>query len=436
MTTPDSVLTIASERTGWPLVPLWSIARREDRVGQPDAELLSVYRELGVVRKADRDDNFNRASDDLSAYKVVRKGDLVLNKMKTWQGSLGVSDYDGIVSPAYFTCSVSPNVHGRFLHYLLRSSTYIALYGAASKGIRPNQWDLPYDEFRALPALVPPIVEQRRIADFLDDQVARIDNIIAARRTQASLAEEEFMAHRDEVTLGRGHSSPTARSRWEPFGAVPATWDQTLLRSIPATIQTGPFGSQLHSAEYIDDGWPVVNPAGLKDSRIVRVAGMTISDEVRSRISRHVLRDGDVVFGRRGELGRAALVTAKEDGWVLGTGSLMVRLVKGGPLEPGFLVRLLGTAALRYYFDSVSVGSTMANLNVSILAAMPVLVPRLSVQRTVIGEVAALDRQHRETSRALSRGVTLLLELKRSLITAAVTGEFDVSTADGSQVLP
>jgi type I restriction enzyme, S subunit len=84
--------------------------------------LLSVYRDLGVVRREGRDDNFNQPGDDLSSYLVVRPGDLVLNKMKTWQGSLGVSSFEGIVSPAYFVAEQVRDANPRFLHHLLRSN--------------------------------------------------------------------------------------------------------------------------------------------------------------------------------------------------------------------------------------------------------------------------------------------------------------------------
>jgi type I restriction enzyme S subunit len=169
---------------GWKTVPMWSIATRKDRKGYAEAELLSVYREFGVICKSDRDDNHNVESEDLSSYKFVKRGDLVLNKMKTWQGSLGVSKFEGIVSPAYFVCELSTDVHGPFIHYLLRSKPYIAMYGAASKGIRVGQWDLPYEEFRDLPVLLPPIEEQRRIADYLDEQKIQMDKILSAREKQ------------------------------------------------------------------------------------------------------------------------------------------------------------------------------------------------------------------------------------------------------------
>ena len=116
------------------MVPLRAIYRRVEARDRADLQLLSVYRDLGVVPRAGRDDNFNKASDDLSAYKVVLPGDLVLNKMKTWQGSLGVSAFEGIVSPAYFVGRRIAEVDDRFMHHLLRSAPLIAEYGARSMG--------------------------------------------------------------------------------------------------------------------------------------------------------------------------------------------------------------------------------------------------------------------------------------------------------------
>ncbi len=188
----------SDSRVGWKTVPMWSIATRKDRKGYAEAELLSVYRAFGVIRKSDRDDNHNVESEDLSSYKFVKKGDLVLNKMKTWQGSLGVSKFEGIVSPAYFVCELSPNVHGPYIHFLLRSEPYIAMYAAASKGIRVGQWDLPYEEFRDIPVLLPPIEEQRRIADYLEHETSKVAQIIEYKEKLLIALANEFASFVDE----------------------------------------------------------------------------------------------------------------------------------------------------------------------------------------------------------------------------------------------
>ena len=122
--------------------PIRYLLRERDVRGQTNEQVLSVYRDHGVVPKSGRTDNFNKTPEDLSSYKLVRKGDVVLNKMKAWQGSLGVSEFDGIVSGDYLVCRAISPVDGRFLHHLLRSWPMIQEYRLRSEGIRPSQWRL------------------------------------------------------------------------------------------------------------------------------------------------------------------------------------------------------------------------------------------------------------------------------------------------------
>ena len=106
----------------------WIMVNKSLR-NQPDAEVLSLYRDWGIVPKRSRDDNHNVTSEDTSNYKVVKKGDFVINKMKAWQGSMAVSDYDGIISPAYYVCSfTNNNICKRYIHHLLRNDSYKTEY--------------------------------------------------------------------------------------------------------------------------------------------------------------------------------------------------------------------------------------------------------------------------------------------------------------------
>lgn len=173
-------------------VRLRHLFARRDLTGRSDLQMLSVYRDYGVVPRAGRDDNYNKPGEDLSTYRVVRRGDLVLNKMKTWQGSLGISRYDGIVSPAYFVARPLTDDYPEFLHHLLRSSPLIAEYAARSKGIRPSQWDLPWEEFQSIFVELPPAATQRCIANYLDRETARIDALMAAKRRMVELLEERW----------------------------------------------------------------------------------------------------------------------------------------------------------------------------------------------------------------------------------------------------
>lgn len=174
----------------WTQRPLWTMFHRRRVVDHPDEELLSVYRDYGVLHKSSRTDNFNRASEDLNAYQLVIPGDLVVNKMKAWQGSLAISSFRGIVSPAYFVYGSIHQEVPRYLHYLLRSHRYVVGYWSYSKGIRVNQWDLDPYFFSRMPVLLPPTEEQESIVRFLDHEIPNIDRAIANYASQLDTIRE------------------------------------------------------------------------------------------------------------------------------------------------------------------------------------------------------------------------------------------------------
>jgi type I restriction enzyme S subunit len=161
--------------SGWSLTKLKSIYTPKKEYSDKEEELLSVYRDFGVIPKSSRDDNFNRASEDLSKYILIQPDDLVINKMKAWQGSIAISKYRGIVSPAYFT--YKPNIDTKtkfflpYLHHLLRSPLFVEVYKRISNGIRPQQWDLDPYLFSTLPIPMPPIDTQKVLEISGDFQV-------------------------------------------------------------------------------------------------------------------------------------------------------------------------------------------------------------------------------------------------------------------------
>ncbi|MBE5779838.1 MAG: hypothetical protein E7331_10995 [Clostridiales bacterium] len=167
---------------GWTTAILKYSIRWKSEKGQPDATVLSLYRDYGVVPKDSRDDNHNVTSLDTSTYKVVSVGDFVINKMKAWQGSMAVSDYAGIVSPAYHVCEITnPTLNKRYLHHLLRNHLYIPEYTRLSTGMRIGQWDLGFDDFKNLPFIIPPIDEQAEIVEYIENGLSQYDTLIAKK---------------------------------------------------------------------------------------------------------------------------------------------------------------------------------------------------------------------------------------------------------------
>ena len=176
--------------------------------GHPNAEVLSLYRDYGVIPKSSRDDNHNVTSLDTSSYKFVSKGDFVVNKMKAWQGSMALSDYEGIISPAYHVCEIiNKNINKKYFHYLLRNQLYLPEYLRLSTGMRIGQWDLSFDDFANLLFVIPSYNEQQEIVDYIDKKIPEIDSLISKKEQLITELEAykksliyEYVTGKKEVT--------------------------------------------------------------------------------------------------------------------------------------------------------------------------------------------------------------------------------------------
>jgi type I restriction enzyme S subunit len=197
------------------------------------------------------------------------------------------------------------------------------------------------------------------------------------------------------------------------------------IRDLADSLQTGPFGSQLHADEYLSGGTPVINPANLRDGQLVPDSDCAVDDATAARLAHHRLITDDILFARRGELGRCGLVTQQQSGWLCGTGCLRLR-TRADLIRPRFLQHLLSTSGVRDWLQLQSVGSTMQNLNTSIIARIPVVLPAPREQDTIAAfldlETARIDVLVAKVRDAIDR----LKEFRTALISAAVTGKIDV----------
>ena len=182
---------------------------------------------------------------------------------------------------------------------------------------------------------------------------------------------------------------PTALlSPSEPAFGLPNGWTTARLSDVVVELQTGPFGSSLHKSDYEMGGTPVINPASIRNGKIVPVAKMAVGTGTLGRLGTFRLRAGDIVMGRRGEMGRCAVVAEDEDGWLCGTGSLILRLSES--VCSDYLALLIGSPGAREYLQGSSVGTTMRNLNQSILLAMTIGLPPLAEQQRIVARVEEL----------------------------------------------
>ena len=200
-----------------------------------------------------------------------------------------------------------------------------------------------------------------------------------------------------------------------------AGWVPTRFREILVELQTGPFGSTLHQSDYEKGGTPVINPASVQKERIVSIEKMAVGPATLERLSTFRLRQGDIVMGRRGEMGRCAEVTQRENGWLCGTGSLILRLPKC--VHPRFFVMLLGSPYAREYLGRSSVGATMQNLNQSILLNLVIGLPPLAEQHCIVAKVDELMALCNRLEESLAAGDETWGRLVTALLYEALEGE-------------
>jgi type I restriction enzyme S subunit len=166
-------------------------------------------------------------------------------------------------------------------------------------------------------------------------------------------------------------------------GVIPGDWEVRVLSEITKKIQTGPFGSQLHSYDYVLEGTPIINPSNLLEGKIIPDDNNGISNSKVRELSRYTLFEGDIVVGRRGEMGRAGYVTSNENGWICGTGSLLIRLDKNLS-NPLYLNEVLKTNRIKCWLSLNSVGTTMENINAKIVGLLPLPLPPTIAEQTAI----------------------------------------------------
>ena len=413
-------------------LPLRYLLRPKEETGHPEMDVLSVYRDYGVIPKSSRDDNFNKTPPDLSRYQVVRKGNLVVNKMKAWQGSLGVSAHDGIVSPDYLVCTVHPGTHGRYLHHLLRSQLLISEFSRNSKGIRPSQWRLYWEDLSGINVHLPEIDTQRRIADFLDAETARLDRLISARTRQRDALDERVEAALNERLIPGAASAQHGASPWPWLPDLPP--DRPLVRlGYVCRLQNGITidGNRTISKDSIT--LPYLRVANVQAGWLMlgNVAEVTIP---RSIADRSRLRPGDVLMTEGGDLNKLGRGTVwhGELTECLHQNHIFALRPNLDRLDGDYLALITRTVHGRCYFESTGSRTTnLASTNSSKILSFPIPLPSVEFQRKLARESTEDLATVSNIRTRLDHQRELLAERRQALITAAVTGQIDVSTASG-----
>lgn len=299
-----------------------------------------------------------------------------------------------------------------------------------STDIRPfvtgaAQPKLSQANLRQIPVLLPPLVTQRRIAGILsayDDLIENNERRIAILEDMARRIFREwfvdfrFPGHEAVPTMGTEAGSLPEGWQWQSLGAVCRNGDG---------IQTGPFGSQLHQSDYSAEGVPVVMPKQLIDLRVVETGIARIPESLADQLGRHRMQRGDVVYGRRGDIGRRAFISAREDGWFCGTGCLRLR-PDPGKVAPRFLFDALALSRTDCEIKGRAQGATMPNLSAGVMASVPVMVPSLDLQRRY-AELADTFANAAATNKSSNVKLAASRDL---LLPRLISGELSVEVAE------
>ena len=362
------------------------------------------------------------------ARKIVKAGDTIFATVRPALRRIAQipTSLDGeIVSTAFSVLRPNPTtIHPDFLYFALQLDD-------VTDGIAAMQTGASYPAVRDTDVLnqaipLPPLSDQQQIATALN--LVRSAILGQKRCEDAAMNLKRAAMH----TLFAHGLRGEAQKETE-IGPVPESWEQTTLGDLckgpGGAIQTGPFGSQLHKDDYQETGVPVVNPTHLNEGRIKHENVPMVSDENASRLKRHRLCVSDIVFARRGQIGRMALVTESEEGWLCGTGSFLVR-VRQPNVDNRFLHYQLSTEPLTKWLVEHAAGAIMPNLNNVVLRQIQVLLPSVGEQSEIIAILDAIDRKvelHR-------RKRAVLEKLFRALLHELMTGEMKVGNLDFSGV--
>jgi len=408
----------------------WDVRRNgrlfSERVetGFEELPILEVSLRTGVRVRDMENGARKQQMTDRSKYKRAAKGDIAYNMMRMWQGAVGVAPANGLISPAYVVARPFPEVEPRYYAYLFRTDAYKREVNKFSRGIVSDRNRLYWDEFKQMQSAFPPTEEQTRIANFLDAHGRLTARLIRNKRRLIGLLNEQKQAIINRaVTRGLNSNAPMKPTGIDWMPEVPVHWDVRMLSRLAVKLQTGPFGSQLHQADYVEDGVPVINPMHLIDGLIRPDRQTTVSALTAERLARHTLAPGEIVIARRGELGRCALVREVDGPMLCGTGCMTLRLSEG---LPRFFFEFLSSASVRRFLDERSIGATMQNLNPSIIGSIQTVVPPEDEQEAIISEIGDTNSTFATLEGKAQDEIRLVREYRERMIADVVTGKLDV----------
>lgn len=393
----------------------WLWKEIDDRSEDGSEELLSISQYTGVTATS-RDSR----SESLEGYRKCKPNDLAMNIMLAWQGGLGISNYDGIVSPAYSIFRLASDDNPHYLGYLYRTRLYLDEFGRNSTGIVPSRWRIYPDKFGHVQTLLPPKPEQDRIVAFLDEKTAQIDALIAKKERQIELLEEQKAIRINQaVTRGLNPKVKLKPSGIEWIGEIPEHWEVKRIRHAFRVIDckhlTVPFnngGFKLISIGELDHLHVDTTKAHETDEKHFR----HLSDGERR------LQAGDLIFSRNASVGKCSIVVDPAN-CSMGQD---VCLLRPHGMTPEYAIRFLRSPAFQKQIAKLLLGSTFNRINISELKNLYIIKAAVEDLPDLLLQIEAIDQEFNHLSVFITQQIQSLKTLRSTLIAHAVTGKIKV----------
>lgn len=354
------------------------------------------------------------------ASRKLHTGDTVFSLVRPYLKNIAYIDVqlsDCIASTGFFVCTPNAALNDKYLYRLMVSSYVVDGLNKHMKG--DNSPSIRKDDIENYPFPLPPLSEQQRIVERIEELFAKLDE--AKERLQEVA---DSFAVRKAAILHKAFTGELIGKKIEQL--VP-------LESLVDLIKIGPFGSALHESDYIENGIPLVNPKHIVQQHIVPQSKISISEEKAEELSSYRLKANDIVLGRRGEMGRCAPISNREENWICGTGSMIIRLKK--EYDAKLYSLILGSQATVTYLENSAVGSTLKNLNEKIVRKIPV--PQFSneEQHEIVRLIDALLARERSAQQAVEQALASIDLMKKSILARAFRGELGTNKASALKLL-
>lgn len=396
----------------WKVQRFGSLFKRKVVANDPSKELLSVFLDRGVIKASESDKRTHQASDDLSKYQLVEPTDFVMNNQQAYRGSVGVSNFIGIISPAYHLFAMPSCYNPHYANYLLRDRVMVNLYDMSSKGVGSIQRTLNFNWLNNGKCILPSITEQNKIVAYLNKRITLIENCKCQRerelRTLNELKQAEIAS---VVTRGLNPDVPMKDSGIPWIGQIPAHWNMIRIKNL--LVESKVKSTDGHEQSLSLSKASGIIPYEEKENR-------TMQSE--SLIGAKVVHPGDVVFNRF----KARLFAISTHNGVV---SSDYAVYKGkGRANLNYLVSLFSTEMYRAAFDrkASGIGDGFSRLYTADLFAMYAIFPPIEEQNAIVEYIESKTNKIDTMIEALKAEIDRLTEYKQRLISDVVTGQIDV----------